>query len=112
MNEQHRKAVEEIKEMARASLNDWKVNRAETLAHLEEHNKTDAYKKMVELFGVADRLTEITVDCIGITHILTPEIVSILSATIVGITRGDVIKEVELWLLIKDEHLQGKMAKH
>lgn len=112
MSEQHRKAVEEIKEMARTSLHDWKVSRAETLAQLEQHKETDAYKRMVELFGVADRLTEITVDCIGITHMLTPEIVSILSATIVGITRGDVIREVEQWLLIKDERLQGKMTKH
>jgi len=90
--------IERTKQLAREELGKWAEHRLEILSDMEDMDERAVVKS---LFDVADQLTGIINECIDIYHPLTPEIVGLVSAIVLGITKGDVVEEVERLLGFK-----------
>lgn len=93
--------IEMIKMMARQSLEIWEKERQELIEEANRVNEqlTDEDKRgaasMKALFQVADQLTSAVMSAMDIESPITPEVVSVISAMVLGITNAQGAKEVE-----------------
>lgn len=105
--------VECIKKVALEELGKWREARVEMLQEAQSVSKEFDIDVLEELFQVADQLTTVIESCINLQHGMTPEIVAVLSAVVLGITNGDgVAHEVDNLMRIKRERKQSHTTSH
>ena len=95
--------------------NDLKKEIVDRLGHLSrerESVKDRVTDEALAFFDIADCLTCVVKGCLEIRSTLSPEIVSVLSAVIVGIGNKDVFGEVEMLMAMKDMKLQKESDLH
>ena len=104
--------IDEIKQKGLDFLNEWQSERTSMLEKAEATNPTESFDITKSLFGVADQLTETVRTSINIPHPLIPDIVSIISAVVLGITNGNIVGEVNSFLSIRNDVLFKHSQKH
>lgn len=100
--------VEKVKQLARHQLSEMAQERMDILA-------TDMPPKvrgsMERLFAVANTLSEVVNDCFDINHPLSVEVAGIVSSVVSGITKGQVVEEVERFFAIKQSIIKNNTAE-
>ena len=98
--------VVDIKLMAKENLALWAKYREESLIDLKDNPNLES---IAQLFTIADELSDVSIKAMDIHHQLSPQIVGILSATILGITKGDILEEVITFVNMLNNGTSGNL---
>lgn len=81
----------------------WARLRERTLEVLKHDDTIKGVSKVEKMFRIADKLTLLIIDDLfGTVHQLSPQVASVLSALILGITNGNGLEEVKSFLTFYD----------
>lgn len=118
MNDNDIERINMIKKMARESMDIWAKDRQDLLDAagiafdlLSEPDKR-ATESMRALFKIADQLSDAVRNCIDIESPITPEVVSIVSSMVLGITNAQGAREVEKLMAIRAMAKNSSKATH